>query len=350
MRIILVSIVLLFACVDSKDDVFSYYGKEINHNVTLEDYNILIPSDSIDFPKTMILPNSMVAIGDNLLFSDYRSEYILHLYDPNKEEVKSTFLKRGEGPKEASDLLGVSITDDNRIVGVDSRTRDILVFSERNGSKDGIGLIARLNNPFDSKPTKVLSKGHNLIGAMRGSHTVVRFDTIQDLQLGLSEPLSLNDDLDPSVVNNAFFQTGALQLGSNENVFYFHKYAPIYQKLSLDNGNINGIVDMVDEAWDIEYKLYDHGIGAVLQTKIGFIDSSSDDNYVYALYSGDVIVPTPGISRQGNFLLKIDGRTGELIKTFKYDEGLSRITIVNEKLYAYNLNKSEKIYIFDINW
>jgi len=351
-RICVLIFVLFASCDYSESAIIEYYGKEINQKVALKEYESLIPSDSIEFPETLSLPRSMHAIGDNLLFPDGRTDHVLHLYDPKDEVVIANFLKRGEGPLEATNLMGVNSVDNRVFIGVDGRTRDILNFSKITAENEEMELIDRFNNPFESKPSKVLMVGHNLIGLVRGPHSIVKYDTIQNLHEGLNESLSieLQDDLDPSIVNHAFFQGGILQPGSEDAVFNFMRYAPLYEKLPLNRTNSKRVTTMVGEGWDIEYQAHEKSIGLVAnKTRLGFIDATCDDNYIYAIYSGDTLVAKPGYNRNGKFVFKIDRKTGDLVNTYKYDNGLSRIAIINDILYAYNLNNSEKIYVFNLS-
>ena len=134
-RYFVLIIILFSSCDYSESALTMYYGKEINQKVSLEEYESLIPYDSIAFPGTLKLPYSMHAIGDNLIFPDGRTDDVLHLYDPKNEVVIANFLKRGAGPLEATNLMGIHAVD-NGIVGVDARTRDVLVFSNVTGENE----------------------------------------------------------------------------------------------------------------------------------------------------------------------------------------------------------------------
>ena len=351
MRICVLIFVLFASCDYSGSTLSEYYGKEINQVITFDDFIEIIPTDSINFPESLSLPRSMHPIGDNLLFPDGRTDYVLHLYDPKNEILLANFLKRGEGPLEVTNLMGIHAVD-NGIVGVDARTRDVLVFSNVTGENEEMELIDRLDNPFNSKTSKVLMIGQSLIGLTRGPHTIVKYDAVQNVHEGLNESLSLelHDDLDSSFVYHAFFQGGILQPGSEDAVFNFMRYAPLYEKLPLNRTNSKRITTMVGKGWDIEYHAHERGIGLkATKTRLGFIDASSNGNYIYAIYSGEVLVAKPGYSREGKFIFKIDRNTGDLVNTYKCDNGLSRIAVIKNILYAYNLNNSEKIYVFNLS-
>ena len=186
--------------------------------------------------------------------------------------------------------MGINSIDNERFVGVDARTMDVLVYSNSHRENEELELIDRFENPFESKASKVFLIDQSLVGYSRGSqpYTIVKYDTVKKIYEGLNESLSIemHDNLDSVIVNQAFFQGGNLQRGLGDIVFNFMRYAPIYEKLPLNKANTERITTMIGEGWDIEYQVYKSSIGLIAnKTRLGFIDATCNDKYIYALYS-----------------------------------------------------------------
>jgi hypothetical protein len=76
------------------------------------------------------------------------------------------------------------------------------------------------------------------------------------------------------------------------------------------------------------------------KTRFGFIDVVSDENFIYALYSGKSRVELPGKANFGNFIFKFDWE-GNPIALYKLDELLLAITFDKKNKIIYGIKQEE---------
>ena len=326
------------------------YGKTVTKVIDSEEGVLIAPKDSFDFPESLEFPLSMTSLGDNLLFVDGRTDSLVHVYDPEYSEIVGQCLIRGDGPNEARGLWAVKPINKSTFSSIETRTRDIISYSISAKQSDFCHFVERIENPFQGKPSQVILNNQEIIASQTGYSSVISYDKRLRQFNEVCSALIIDGfkGVDTSIIYNSFVQGGVLAQASENKILFFRKYAPIIEVISLEKKSTENVI-LVDKPWEVKYSKSKNKIGLkARETKSAFLDISFNDNHIFALYSGEIIIPRPGFSASGTYIYKINRLTHDVEEIYRYDKGMTRIAVVDNLLYGYNTNVSESIYMFDL--
>ena len=267
--IILLSLVILFSCTNSK-------------NIRLKPENVQI--EKID--SSFLRPFNLTAVNNLLLLMAESEKGIIHLYDPIKQRTVFEGFATGRGPDEMLGPSSVQIRQNGNVWIYDVVTRYFNHFNLSSDSlkfTDKIKMDLRIMSAYFISDTTIIAL--NLIEGNKG--WVLLLDKNGNYKKSIVDYPANNDDLPAPVFTESY--QGRLSVKPDLQKFVIAcRYADRLSIYDIKNNHISTFrSDYPFEPTITVTQTPDFYImGQSDETKIGFPEISVSNDFVFALFSG----------------------------------------------------------------
>lgn len=267
--LLFICILCLFSSCENKQEGFVHIFKT-KENIRLNELHGSF-LDSLGRPETIL------SYGNNLFFVEPILPELLLRYDFEKESI-SHLLPKGQGANEATYIQTIGKgRNSDEIFACDPLTRTIHFISLTNGKtvKDSMLLPNQFCDvAYDKNLAFFLTVGSPKRFGLRKDNKIIPF--------GENVPLK---ELNTKVVSK-MLQGPCLLSAENKRIVWFSIYGDIME--IYDYNNIDNIA--LVKSCVARLPSYNHSNGAMsTETVMGVQSVTTDDTYIYALYSGQTL-------------------------------------------------------------
>ncbi len=342
--ITLLSLTLFFSC-QNLDKTYSnkeilFHGADSFKNVKERNAEKLFSiSDSL------ISPTEIEIVGNHIILLDRKSDRPFHLIDISKEKYVGSYAKRGQGPGELQVPWKISKKNDNEFIAYDVAGKKILGYT--------IGALTNRKPPFLEKKineegicsaVEVIDNNIYYTNDLVTTNRIYKLDTLQNQIKGYGSLLYNSKN----VSDFNFGQACRSIMAYNNNKFvigyllapHFEIYDPQKNEwksiLALDN-----FPPIFEEIVLGENKRF----STTEETKLGFVDISLTDKYIYLLYSGEKM--SDHKNDEGNIILVFD-YDGNPITQYKLDNYITIFEVLDDRI-VYAIQKDIRSELIKYN-
>jgi hypothetical protein len=341
-----------------------------SENVLVSDSDLVSEAGLIDMVGNQVLEKlpgyttyGMLTTSDYLVFCNgIANPNYFDVLDLNKMKYLGSVGREGGGPSEFAGVLRTSVFKSN-VLSIHSAAmgQKMYQFNLDSALKSSSYEVPMI---FDYDQRNVqrsgwLGKGYYV---QTNLHDTTRLTVIDEsgktINKFLKYPFEQELQSTRKEVYGMIFQSELVTNSENQRAALFNYDGPNWDIASFENPYSPTIVSQVhlrtihykDES-EIEEKSRSYSVAMYADNKKGFLDVTSTNRFIYALYSGKSWEKYGEESDYGQIVLQLDW-DGELIKRFKLDQPTKVIcinrddsklyTIVEndefDSLYEYNLN------------
>ena len=340
-KIIIILILIIF-CSCTKTDK-SYSTKNIS-SYPEKSFKIKkqLNSETINnIPDSILLPFKMELINNHLLLMDSKGNKFVHLIDIVEEKYLGSFIDKGQGPGEVQVPWNISKIDDNSFLIYDVAGKKILGFNIDSLllKEERKAIFEKKINEKDICSSVQMVKGNVYYTQdLKANYRLYKLDTLSNKEHGYGKLINNFNN----IKDFNFGQACRAVTNNNKGIFVTaYQLAPFFEIYNSQTNSWKSILS-IDEFSPIYREMESEGnmlFGVTKDTKLGFIDISMSEKYIYLLYSGEIMLDRK--SDEANKVLVFDYE-GNPVAIYKLNNYISAFK-VHEDSIIYGLKNNIKV-------
>lgn len=327
----------------------AYANKEIQFYDKSEykNYYELSSKKIISVTDSLISPVEMEIVNNSIILLDSKSERACHVIDIEKEKHIGSFGKKGQGPGEILVPWKVSKKDNNSFIIYDVAGKKILGYEIDSITNGGSPFIEKkINEKGICSMVTMVDSTIYFTSDLTATNRIFKENTLNGTIEGYGELLNNYK----KVADHNFGQAcrGVMAVNKGKIVISY-LYAPYFEIFNLADKKFKSILTIekfppiFNEIQLGDYKKF----STTLDTRLGFLDVSMTDKFIYLLYSGEKMVDHK--NDEGKFILVFDYE-GNPITQYKLDEFVTVFKVYNDKtIYAIKKDIKAELIKYDLH-
>ncbi|EZH73678.1 hypothetical protein ATO12_17225 [Aquimarina atlantica] len=311
------------------DEVYS--NKNLNFYSKNDFKNLKqIKSKKLPFKyDSIIFPEGMDIVNNHLILLDDKTTYPLQVYNLETYQFIGSYGKKGRGPGEIKHAKQLFSDNDDLFFMYDLELKKILGYSLESLLEDKPMFDRKINESGYCISITMIENNIYYTDFYGNNNSFYKLDTIS----GSIETFGSLIHNAKGVANKTFSQACAAHIiHGNNNIITAYKYAPFFEIYNLDTNKITSIltIDKFPPIYD-ELSNNGHKIFSLIngETRNAFIALDTSENYIYMLFSGNVI-STENFYKKGNRILVFD-YDGKPISLYNLDTPIYNFKVVNDE-------------------
>jgi hypothetical protein len=314
--LIIIASSLMYACKNEPKSLASLFENRKEYNLRTLNF----PNDSLG------RPDFIYSFKNFIIISEPMNEYLLAIYDIDNQSIKR-ILRKGQGPNELLDIQQLDGWGNNAFFVKSTFEEKGFIFHQENSFSSHL----RMSVPENTITMYYDYTDSLIISSKRGEkrHSMYNLETSQQIDFGI--PLEFMN-LPQGTISSIFqgFCTGS---SMRKRFAWFSTYGDVFEIYGYkDLDNIKNIKQYVGLMPIITMAEGNVPVFS-LESKIGFPSLTSNDDYIFVLYSENTLVDALTLRDEvffSNKILKLDW-DGNFVKLLELDYPIRSITYNKDK-------------------
>jgi hypothetical protein len=299
---------------------------------------------------SIISPGRILIIKDHLIISDFKGEKSFHIIDLKNNKYLNSFANKGQGPSEIVTPWNLSKIDDRSFLITDITQKKVLAFDLGNllENKSKAFLEKNINQNGMSTSVTLYQDDLFYIDAINGAKRLYKQSIEEDKGIeGYGKLIDIEGENNDRELVKAQL-SDAFMKANNGHFIFAYKYYPLIELFDLKTNKWISITSPYEFTPD--YSVVEEGESSFFavnkDTKNTFIDLAVTDKYIYALYSGEILLDNYYSKGKEVFVYDYDGN---LIKKYYLDQELVSFDISGDSfIYGLNVDILPELFKFDL--
>jgi hypothetical protein len=343
---VIVAFFNLMACVENDE---SYSEKEVTFydDTSFNNKKSLIHEKIDKISDSLFRPSYMEIVNNHLLLLDGNSDRPLHIINIEKEEYIGSFINKGQGPSEIHVPWGISKINDNSFLAYDIAGKKIIGWRIDSLMKGNKPLFEKkINEKGICSSVQIVNDEIYYTSDLKSTNRIFKLDSSTGKEEGFGS--LLNNYKNTSDIN--FSQAcKALMSYNNDRFVIAYRLAPFFEIYNPKENSWKSI-RTIDDFSPIYREVETDGftqLATTKETRLGIIDISLTDKYIYLLYSGEKMHDYKMDVAKKVLVLDYEGNP---ITIFELDKNLSSFAVYNDSIiYGIHNDIKAELIKFNIN-